>query len=68
MEEKAKATKSYECKIAITNNNKILSVENTTSLPDDSVDSHLIIIGLLENLKQKHLKRLNTELERTIKK
>ena len=46
---------------------KIASVENAQGFPQDKIESHLIIIGLLENLKQKHLDKLNTLYENTKK-
>ena len=52
----------------MSDDNKIASLENATNLPQNSVESHLLIIGLLENLKQKHLERLNTQFEKTVKK
>lgn len=55
-------------KIVLTDDNRIASIENAIGLPSDSVESHLLIIGLLENLKQKHLDKLNTQFERTVRK
>ena len=54
-------------KIVLNDNNQIASLENATNLPQDSVESHLIIIGLLENLKNKHLEKLNTQFEKTVR-
>lgn len=59
--------KTIQWKIFLTENNKIASVENATGLPQDEVESHLLIIGLLENLKQRHLNQLNTLFQRTFK-
>ena len=42
-------------------------MENVTGLPQDEIESHLIIIGVLENLKQKHLEKMNTLFQKTVK-
>lgn len=55
-------------KIVLTDDNKIMSLENAMGLPADKIESHLLIIGLLENLKQKHLDKLKTQFEKTVKK
>ena len=60
--------KSLTIKILLTDDNKIASLENATNLPVDSVESQLTIIGMLENLKQKHLEKLNTLFNKTVKK
>lgn len=52
----------------VINNNKIATLENVIGLPSEDIESHLLIIGLLENLKQKHLEKLNTLYEKTMKK
>ena len=49
-------------------NNRIASLENAINFPQDSVESHLLIIGLLENIKNKHLEKLNTQFEKTVRK
>ena len=60
--------KVIQWKIVLTDDNKLASLENATNLPQDSVESHLLIIGMLDNLKQKHLDRLKTLYEKTVKK
>lgn len=55
-------------KFVLTDDNRIATVENVIGLPSDTIESHLLIIGLLENLKQKHLNKLNTQFEQTVKK
>jgi hypothetical protein len=60
--------KSIQFKIILNDDNKIASLENATNLPQDKVESHLLIIGLLENLKQHHLRKLNILFEKKIKK
>lgn len=47
--------------------NKIMSIEHTVGLPAGEIETHLQIIGVLENLKQKHLEKLNTLFEETRK-
>jgi len=57
--------KTIEWKIVISDN-KIASIENAIGFPKENIESHLEIIGLLENLKQKHLDKLKTLFEKTI--
>jgi hypothetical protein len=59
--------KTIQWKIILTDDNRIASLENATNLPQEQVESHLTIIGILENLKQKHLDKLNTLFEKTVK-
>ena len=59
--------KSITWKVVLTNDNQIVTFEEAISLPQDSIETHLTIIGVLENLKQKHLNKLNTLFERTVK-
>lgn len=47
---------------------KIATLENAQGFPQEDIESHLTIIGLLENLKQKHLDKLKTLYEKTVKK
>lgn len=60
--------KTIQWKVMLTDENQIASMENAVGLPVDQVESHLIIIGLLENLKQKHLEALKTLYQRTERK
>jgi hypothetical protein len=60
--------KTITWKVVLDDNNRIASLENAINFPQDSVESHLLIIGLLENMKQKHLEKLNTQFEKTIRK
>ena len=60
-------TRTITWKVVLTDKNQIASLENATGLPIGDVESHLIIIGLLENLKQKHLEKLDTLFEKTVK-
>jgi len=55
-------------KVVIDDQNHIGSVENAVGFPQDNIESHLTIIGILENLKQKHLDKLSTKFEKTVKK
>ena len=59
--------KTITWKVVLDDNNQIASLENAINFPQDSVESHLLIIGLLENLKQKHLDKLNTKFEKTVR-
>jgi len=38
--------------------NKIAIMENGINLPQDSIESHLTIIGLLDSIKQTHLDKI----------
>ena len=60
--------KTIEWKVVLTDDNKIASLEHGTNLPVDSVESQLTIIGILENLKQKHLGKLQSQFSKTVKK
>ena len=60
--------RSIQLKVAITDENQIASIENAIGLPQNEVESHLLIIGILENLKHQHQKKLNTLFEQTQKK
>jgi hypothetical protein len=42
-------------------------MENAKGFPQDSIESHLVIIGLLENIKQKHLEKMKTLFEKSVK-
>jgi hypothetical protein len=60
-------TKILQIRIAISDDNKLVTVEDVKGFSQDKVESHLAIIGLLENLKQHHLDKLNKLYEKTIK-
>ena len=60
--------RTIQWKVILTDDNRIASMETATNFPQDSVESHLTIIGLLENLKQKHLDKLKTQFEKTVRK
>lgn len=60
--------KIIEWKIVINDNNKIANLETLTNLSLDNIENQLLIIGVLENMKQHHLDKLNTIFDKTIKK
>jgi len=60
--------KNITWKVVLDDNNRIVSLENAINFPQESVESHLLIIGILENLKQKHQEKLNTQFEKTVRK
>jgi len=60
-------TKTIQWKVVLSDNNKIVSMESASGLPQEDIESHLVIIGLLENLKQRHLEKLNTLYEKSFK-
>jgi hypothetical protein len=47
----------------VVENGQIGTMERVLGLPQDSASTHLFIIGILENMKQQHLNKLNTLLE-----
>lgn len=59
--------KQIEWKVVLNDNNQIASLENAIGFPQDQIESHMLIIGLLENLKQKHLDKMKTLFERTVR-
>ena len=60
--------KAIEWKVILNEDNQIASLETATGFPQDTMESHLTIIGILENLKQKHLDKMNTLFEKSVKK
>jgi hypothetical protein len=60
--------KTIEWKVVLTDKNQIASAEKAQELPQDEIESHLIIIGLLDHLKQKHMDKLKTLYTKTIRK
>ncbi len=60
--------KEIQWKVMLTDDNKIASAEVGKGIPQDNVESQLLIIGILENLKQKHLNKLNVLFHKTMKK
>lgn len=59
--------KTIQWKIVITDDNRILSMENAQGFSQNSMESNLTIVGLLENLKKKHLEKLDTLYQQTVK-
>jgi len=59
--------RTVEWKVVLTDKNQIASLENAIGFPQDQVESHLTLIGLLENLKQRHMEKLKTLYGKTIK-
>jgi len=47
--------------------NKVAIAEQGKGFPTDNIESHLLIIGILENIKQKHQERFNTLFNQTKK-
>jgi hypothetical protein len=60
--------RTINLKIVLTDDDKIGTLEQATGLPADKIESHLLLIGLYENLKQKHLDKLKTQFEKTVRK
>jgi hypothetical protein len=60
--------KEINWKVVIGDNNKIASIEHAVGIKTNDVEDELLIIGILENLKQKHLDKLKTLYERTVRK
>ena len=53
--------------VVINDGDKIVTMENAIGFPTEKLESHLTIIGILENLKQKHLDKMKTLFEKTVK-
>lgn len=47
--------------------NKIAIAERAKGFPSEDMESHLMIIGILENIKQKHQDKFNTLFQQTKK-
>lgn len=47
--------------------NKLISVEELTELSNDNLEHQLLIIGILENIKQRHLDKIKSLYEKTVK-
>ena len=62
-----KAKKSMKWTIAITDDNRIATIEEFNGLTSESVEDELLVIGVLDNLKQKHLNKLNSHYSKTIR-
>jgi len=54
--------------VCLMDNGQIASMETATNIPQDAIESHLLIIGILENLKAKHQEKLKTLFSKTVKK
>ena len=51
----------------INDNDQIASLEQAQGFSQSNIESHLTIIGILENLKEKHLNKLGILYRKTIK-
>ena len=60
--------KQLKLQIAILDNGTMASLEEVAGFKADSIESQLLIIGMLDNLKQKHLDKLKTLYEASRKK
>jgi hypothetical protein len=58
--------KNIQWRVALTDDNKIASLEDAIGFDLTKVESHLIIIGLLENLKSKHQEELKSLYKKRI--
>jgi hypothetical protein len=58
--------KSIQWRVAMTDDNKIASLEDAIGFDLTKVESHLVIIGLLENLKAKHQDELKSLYKKRI--
>lgn len=58
--------KSIQWKVVINDNNQIASMEQASGFALNSIESHLTIIGLLENLKQQHQNKLNVMFDKVV--
>lgn len=53
--------------IKISEENKLAIIEELEGLTNSSLNDQFIIIGILDHLKEKHLKKINSLYEKTIK-
>ena len=59
--------KAIMWKVVINDDQQIASMEHAQGFTQDSVESHLMIMGILDNLKQKHQDKLKTLFAKTKK-
>ena len=52
-------------KIVISDDNRIATLEEAMGFPQNKVESHLAIIGLLENIKEQHQNKLKCLFNKT---
>jgi len=58
--------KTISWKIAITEDNRLATMEQATGFPNDKIETHLEIIGILENLKEHHQAKMRTMFNKSI--
>jgi hypothetical protein len=58
--------KTIQWNVSITSETQMATLETAKGLPQNEVESHLLIIGILENTKQKHLDMLKTLYSKTV--
>ena len=58
--------KTISWKIAITEDNRLATMEQATGFPNDKIETHLVIIGILENLKEHHQAKMRTMFNKSI--
>lgn len=64
-----KMVRTVEWKVGLNGGDKIIWTENLSKgFNPEEIESHLILIGMLENLKKYHLDRLQKLFSRTVKK
>ena len=54
--------------VCLMDDGRIASLENAVNLPQDSIENNLLIIGILENLKASHQKKVKVLFSKTVKK
>lgn len=59
--------KQIEWKVALDEDMKLVIAEHAIGFPQDKLESHLTIIGILEDLKQKHMDLIKTFAQETRK-
>jgi hypothetical protein len=57
--------KTIQWKVVMTDDNRIASVENAIGFDSSKVESHLLIMGILDNLKAKHQEKIKSLFEKT---
>lgn len=59
--------KKIEWKVALDEKGGIAVIEAVEGMSLDKLESHLIIIGILEDIKQKHLNKIETKVDKTVR-
>lgn len=59
--------KTVTWKVVLTDDNRIASMTEPTGLPSEKIESHIFMVGLLENMKHMELHKITPQYQKTIK-